>query len=1083
MILDTRHRTFYYCLCRILLALICSSVANMLVAQISNPTEITGLSAWWCADSVQQDDGSAVSIWYNMANTAESVTQPVTDNCPTLVKDVSELNNHAVLRFDGTDYLDGGNILNVGKVGQTVFCLGMIQKKNGSFYSKSLLGSIANRHCLIYENTPEYLLQIGSKNYMPTGPMCLGEYVLFSGRINLQDQQVYYYQNGYTQTLDLPIAQSIVSNFEFYIGTYNDKTGMAPYDGLNLNGDIAEMIFYNRPLSNIERQKVENYLRSKYFPGTEREQFSLGGDVERAYGFKPITLSVPEREYFQTYEWNTGEHTQSISISESGLYSVHVTDDWGYDYIDTVHVVLPSFSYIPSQTICDGQSVEWDCGLSGDYTYLWSTGEETQSITISKAGKYAVKVIDNQGYSLSSDTVTISVDDFSTAARLGADTTLCQGNEIGLISRDDEVVDYLWNTGGKSKSLVIQESGTYSVTVTNKRGCVATDEIEITVEGVAPVAQFVSQNHCFADTTEFLSDSYTTDNTQIQSTKWIVESDTIEGISSKHCFSKAGTFPVLLKITNEAGCVSVTKGNVEIHEKPVAQFSPKIACQYTACNIMSTSKAGTEAIVAFEWKGDGISSEKQSIQFLSDKVGEYPITLRVESEYGCADTVSDNITVVESPKVEFVHTRSCIGDTVLFIDETNCLPYNYMLSGQWEFDGTVLPYKKILMARLTDTLPHIVGLYVKTFNGCLNIAYDTIRVHDLPHPRVQDVLYGCVGEDIVLQDIGTSADAISEIKWTIDGKTKTEAKPIVRFNESGTYDYSLAITSEFECANETSGHIVVEKTPVADFSFFPEYGAAPLYVQFTNTSVDAATSLWTFESSVEVDEENPEYTFTDEATSFVQLRVSSEHGCADSVTKYVSVQLSNMKLQITDFQVVEQNGKVLYRIQVLNSGNDIIPEIEFSVSSPDFPTLSELWTGKLPPNSVLSYDFSAKTALKNNEFPAYVCVDASIASSNQQQTFYNDRLCKDFSDEFNVYSVSPNPVKDIALLAFSTKQSETVVVECVDEFGKVRLSQEIPSLSSGFHTYSIDLTGQPSGIYVVWVRQGNKKIPLQVIKE
>ena len=114
--------------------------------QISAPTEIAGISAWWCADSIQQESGTPVAFWNNLTNTSESVSQPVADNSPTLIKDVSEVNNHAVLRFDGTDYLDGGNILNVGSVGQTVFCIGLTTKKTGSFYAKSLLGTAKNRH-------------------------------------------------------------------------------------------------------------------------------------------------------------------------------------------------------------------------------------------------------------------------------------------------------------------------------------------------------------------------------------------------------------------------------------------------------------------------------------------------------------------------------------------------------------------------------------------------------------------------------------------------------------------------------------------------------------------------------------------------------------------------------------------------------------------------------------------------------------------------------------------------------------------------------------------------------------------------
>ncbi len=114
----------------------CVAVATAAYTQISAPTEIAGISAWWCADSVQQESGTPVAFWNNLANTSESVSQPVADNSPTLIKDVSEVNNHAVLRFDGTDFLDGGDKLNVGRSDQTVFCIGLTTKKTGSFYAK-----------------------------------------------------------------------------------------------------------------------------------------------------------------------------------------------------------------------------------------------------------------------------------------------------------------------------------------------------------------------------------------------------------------------------------------------------------------------------------------------------------------------------------------------------------------------------------------------------------------------------------------------------------------------------------------------------------------------------------------------------------------------------------------------------------------------------------------------------------------------------------------------------------------------------------------------------------------------------------
>ena len=1054
--------------------LIAMAIKTTVFSQITAPTEIAGISAWWCADSVQQESGTPVSFWNNLVNTTESVSQPVADNSPTLIKDVSEVNNHAVLRFDGNDYLDGGDILNVESVGQTICIVAQSTKKNGTFYAKSILANVKMRYGLFYEGGALCsMYHCPLENYILNGFANTG-YDLMSSTINFTDGNFSFFQYKDIRTKNIYINTQYKSSFNFLIGAYNNTSGTTPpYEGLYLNGDIAEMIFYNRPLSNIERQSVENYLRSKYFPGTEREQFSLGGTIEQDYSLKPITFTVPERSYFQTYSWNTGENTQSISVTKSGLYAVHVTDDWGYDYIDTVIVKFPTISYIPDQTICDGQSVVWDCGLSGDYTYEWSSGENTQEITITKAGKYAVKVTDNQGYSIVSDTVEITVDDFSTHARLGADTTLCIGNRIGLVARADEAVAYEWNTGEKTPTIVVENAGTYSLSATNELGCVATDEIAVAVKGTAPVVSYVSQYQCEGDATELLSNSITTNNTAITKTQWIVENDTLDGAVQTHTFSSYGSFPIQLLVTNEETCVQILRDTITIHPLPVAQFAPKISCQNTANEIASTSTIPTGSIASYEWTGLPRQCTDSVVWFGKDEVGTYPLSLKVVSDFGCTNTMQDNIEVVSSQKIDFIHSRTCLNDTVMFFDITEYVPYNPITDAFWTYDGTKYSYRTMIFQRLKDTLAHTVSLHVKTLNGCMNIAYDTVKAHDLPHPLVEERTYGCKGKEIAFVDNGYSYDAVTKRVWDIGGKTYEDEMPYVEFKESGEYAVSLEQTTEFGCQNSSQGVVVIEETPQVDFSYYPEYGAAPLDVQFSNLSEGAVAYEWTFEQSVVVDDENPTYTFEDKTNSYAKLRASSEHGCADSVIKQIPVQLSDMQLRVTDVKTTLERGKIQYVVQILNTGNDVIPEIEILLSSSDFAPMSETWYGALKPNEVLTYVFSAKTKTQDNELPAYVCATATISSSSQQTSYYSHQYCKDNTNEFTVYHIAPNPVGKTATILFSTKQSGTASILCIDAAGKVRLNQELENLSAGVHSVAFDCSQLTRGRYEVQVVQGN----------
>ncbi len=1054
-------------------------------AQIANPTDINGISAWWCADSVQQETETYVSLWNNIVNSGISVSQPLIENSPKLIKNVEQLNNHSVLRFDGNDYLDGGNILNVGKLGQTAFVVAKSVGANGCFFAKSLAGLGNSRYYCMYENSkPTFLIQFTKDYYGPIGVSRTNNYEQFSTIIDGIQGSMSFFQNkiGMQTKETFQVAYNFVSSFNFLVGAYNNTSGtLPPNTSYYLNGDIAELIFYERPLSNLERQSVENYLRSKYFPGTEREQFSLGDDIEQPYSLKPIVLSVPNRSYFTTYSWSTGENIQGITVRKSDLYSVFVTDDWGYEYVDTINVTMPEIHYIPNQTICDGQSVLWDCGLSGDYTYRWSSGETSQSISITKAGNYAVTVTDKDGYSLTSDTVTIFVDDFSTNASLGADTSICSGNFIGLKTRSEDAKHYLWNTGDTTSTIIVQTEGVYSVAVSDKFGCVATDDVQISIKGVAPVVRLVSQYHCLGDTTELISNSYTTDNTLITQTSWVFGNDTLWGTTQQCIFETDGSFPITLMVENEVGCAQSLIDTIDIYPAPVVRFAPKISCQYTANDIVSQSSIKSGSIEAYQWIFQDKKSADSYITFGSEEVGKYPVCLRVTSDKGCINETTDTVVVRPSTKIEFVHTTPCVGDTVLFFDATNYQSQNEMLDGFWLFDSKKYMYNEVFGVKVSDTLQHPVSLHIRTFNGCENIARDTIFAHDLPRPSVADTVYGCRGSEVLLSDMGMSVDSIREYKWTINGGYSFEKKPVVDFLESGVYPYSLLLTTMYDCSNQTHGVIVVEDFPKADFSFYPEYGAAPLEVEFTNLSENAVDYRWTFEQTVVSEEESPVYIFEDKARSYAKMRASSKHGCADSVTKYIPVQISDMRLQVTNVEAILQNGKVQYTVQVLNTGNDNIPEIELTLSSSDFPSLIETWYGSLKPNNVLTYTFSVKTSTIDNEIPSYVCATASISAKNQ--TYYSNQFCKDNTGEFTVYHISPNPVEKYATLAFSTKQKGSVTIDCIDGNGKVRLSQEFTDVSAGYHSLMFDVSSLPSGRYVFQVKQGNKKEAVAMVKQ
>ncbi len=123
-----------------------------------------------------------------------------------------------------------------------------------------------------------------------------------------------------------------------------------------------------------------------------------------------VTLTSPAAT---SYLWSTGATTQSIVVSTSGNYTVAVTNASGCSATSATTVVAvnavpasPTISASGSTTlVCPGKTVTLTS--SGGTTYLWSTGATSQSIVVSTAGSYTVKVTNAAGCQSASSAATV----------------------------------------------------------------------------------------------------------------------------------------------------------------------------------------------------------------------------------------------------------------------------------------------------------------------------------------------------------------------------------------------------------------------------------------------------------------------------------------------------------------------------------------------------------------------------------------------------------------------------------------------------------------------------------------------------
>ena len=110
-------------------------------------------------------------------------------------------------------------------------------------------------------------------------------------------------------------------------------------------------------------------------------QVDIGADAEICQGGE---YTFDAGAGFDSYLWNTGATSQSITVNESGEYSVEVTNEFGCMNSDAAQLTvnpLPLVNLGPDTMICEDETLVLDAGNPGS-TYLWSTGETTQTITI-----------------------------------------------------------------------------------------------------------------------------------------------------------------------------------------------------------------------------------------------------------------------------------------------------------------------------------------------------------------------------------------------------------------------------------------------------------------------------------------------------------------------------------------------------------------------------------------------------------------------------------------------------------------------------------------------------------------------------
>ncbi|HNP68004.1 MAG TPA: gliding motility-associated C-terminal domain-containing protein [Aequorivita sp.] len=362
-----------------------------------------------------------------------------------------------------------------------------------------------------------------------------------------------------------------------------------------------------------------------------------------------------------TFLWNTGETTQTITVTTSGTYSVDVT-------IGTCTVtasVVINFNELPLIELGDNietcffDPIVLDASPSNydptDATYEWSldgvvlAGETNPTLNATQYGVYSVNVSANG--CLATDEVTISPQELNVA--LGDDFTSCfeipETLTAEAIDFDPATATFEWSLDGvviageTNQTLDITEPGTYVVTA-SVNSCTATDTI---VVGLGNIEVTVNDDFqtCFESQVE-LEAMLTVQNPEA-TYQWSLDGNIIpDETNSTLIITEVGTYTVTATVGSCSASDSVTvsfRDDLEVTLDEDFKTCPNELQVLTA----TTDEEGA----TFQWflNGDIIAGETNSTLEFSLETGTFGTqTFEVViSVGGCSGTDSVDVTLYD----------------------------------------------------------------------------------------------------------------------------------------------------------------------------------------------------------------------------------------------------------------------------------------------------------------------------------------------------------------------------------------------------------------------------------------------------
>ncbi len=500
-------------------------------------------------------------------------------------------------------------------------------------------------------------------------------------------------------------------------------------------------------------------------------------------------------------QWNTGETSENINISEPGNYTLLVTDDNGCTSTQNIDIDsntdFPSIE-VSSQAVCLGESTSATAMITGGaspYQIEWSngqTGETAEDLTSNV--EYSIEVTDANGCKTSDS---FSIEAFAPIEEIAFEAIPAScGENNGSITAiaigGTAPFSYDWNTGETGIQIEGLASATYEVLITDVNGCTAISDFALPGLNAPTLLLSASSPSC---NNEGDIAANVSGGTPPYSFNWNTD-ETTENIQ----ITEGGIYS--LEITDASGCV-VTE-NIEVSaniESPSIELSINQPCDGDLGSAMANIEGGTPPY-EIEWANgetgndaDGLTTNVFYNVLVTDANGcSASQTFVVESLVGI-EAVEATTTAASCEQANGRVSLQITGGTA---------PYTY----DWNTGAT--------SENIEDLDEGIYTVVVTDANGCTFVQ--EVNIEAIANPiisistenancneangRAMASVTGGTAPYTFLWDTGETTENIEGLAsgtyvLTITDANGCEVIQSIAINDEGAPDASFSVPSEF----------------------------------------------------------------------------------------------------------------------------------------------------------------------------------------------------------------------------------------------------------------------------------------------